>query len=552
MKAVEADRCGLCGEAATAADVVRGKTRVVCRACVGDGLASTLVRDVAGERTLDAGFSDCSYCLKPTPSGALHMGVAGAGICTTCLSGAFDLLTRQAALRMQRIDVLQRMRDPSVRELIDEHFDTIEDDVVTTSRLFPSYLRADLQRAIDRLLGAGECLGLQGSSRHDTLTFGALYDSARDPILVAPLQYQEVDIGEAEPVRCVNRALWLIKDERTPHAVLLSKDETYGESRGWHVEIAVPPGADGHQLARRYFLEIEQAIQLSSSYRGKVLSLECKTSYRGMAAGNIVVHSLSPVAREQLILPERTLALLERNVFQFLAQRKNLLALSMPVKKGLLFYGPPGTGKTHTIRYLAAALREHTTLLVTAEQVAAIDEYMALARLLSPAIMVIEDVDLIARDRDDLDTPGQESLLNRVLNEMDGLREDAEILFILTTNRPEALEPALAGRPGRIDQAVEFPLPDDEGRLRLLNLYRAGLGMGAGVEAEAVRRTDGVSAAFIKELVRRMAQLAMERNAAERTAQRVDLDSALNEMLFEGGSLNAQLLGVAKGSAPAA
>jgi cell division protease FtsH len=55
----------------------------------------------------------------------------------------------------------------------------------------------------------------------------------------------------------------------------------------------------------------------------------------------------------------------------------------LPVKKGLLFYGPPGTGKTHTIRYLAGALRGHTTLLITAEQVALIEEYMTLARLLS-------------------------------------------------------------------------------------------------------------------------------------------------------------------------
>jgi AAA+ superfamily predicted ATPase len=66
-------------------------------------------------------------------------------------------------------------------------------------------------------------------------------------------------------------------------------------------------------------------------------------------------------------------------------------------------------------------------------------------------------------------------LLNRLLNEMDGLREGSEILFILTTNRPEALEAALASRPGRIDQAIEFPLPDDTGRARLLELYRCGL-----------------------------------------------------------------------------
>ena len=66
-------------------------------------------------------------------------------------------------------------------------------------------------------------------------------------------------------------------------------------------------------------------------------------------------------------------------------------------------------------------------------------------------------------------------LLNKLLNEMDGLQEDADVLFILTTNRPDQLEPALASRPGRIDQAIEFPLPDESGRTKLVNLYSRGL-----------------------------------------------------------------------------
>lgn len=89
---------------------------------------------------------------------------------------------------------------------------------------------------------------------------------------------------------------------------------------------------------------------------------------------------------------------------------------------------------------------------------------MTLARLLQPALVVIEDVDLIAREREDMRQPGEETLLNKLLNEMDGLREDADILFILTTNRPKCFEAALTARPGRIDQAIEFPLPDEVGR----------------------------------------------------------------------------------------
>ena len=75
-------------------------------------------------------------------------------------------------------------------------------------------------------------------------------------------------------------------------------------------------------------------------------------------------------------------------------------------------------------------------------------------------MVVIEDVDLIAADRSG-PYQGSPPLLNHLLNEMDGLGPDARVLFVLTTNRPEVLEPALAGRPGRIDQAIEIGLPED-------------------------------------------------------------------------------------------
>jgi ATP-dependent 26S proteasome regulatory subunit len=217
----------------------------------------------------------------------------------------------------------------------------------------------------------------------------------------------------------------------------------------------------------------------------------------------------------------------------------------MPIKKGLLFYGPPGTGKTHTIHYLADQLPDHTTLLITAEQVGLLDHYFQLARFLQPAMVVIEDVDLIARRREDMNGPCEESLLNKLLNEMDGLREDAAVLFVLTTNRPEHLEAALASRPGRIDQAIEFPLPDDRGRRQLARLYSGGLPFSDEVIELVVRRTERGSAAFIKELMRRAAQFYVQ-DGQDGNVRIEHLNAALEEMLFTGGSLNAKLLGAAE------
>jgi ATP-dependent 26S proteasome regulatory subunit len=258
--------------------------------------------------------------------------------------------------------------------------------------------------------------------------------------------------------------------------------------------------------------------------------------------GSIRVHRLDAVAPEQLILPAATRALIDRNVLAFAAQRERLRALGQSTKKGILLYGPPGTGKTHTIRYLASNLPGHTTLIVTAEQVALLSEYFTLARLLQPAMLVIEDVDLVARNRTQMGSACEEVLLNRILNEMDGLAEDADLFFVLTTNRPEQIEPALASRPGRIDQAIEIPVPDAEGREKLVRLYSAGLKLSHELTVEAVKRTEGVSAAFIKELMRRIAQATIARGD-DNPPCTDDLRQALDEMLFVGGRLNVALLG---------
>jgi ATP-dependent 26S proteasome regulatory subunit len=309
---------------------------------------------------------------------------------------------------------------------------------------------------------------------------------------------------------------------------------------GTRIEIAVPAGADGAEFVQRCFSELEAAVNAARCYRGKVLSLDSDGDYRGRSKG-VMVHKLPPVQREDVVLPEATLKLLDRNVLSFVGSRGQLRRLGQPTRKGILLYGPPGTGKTHTIRYLASNLPGHTTLIITAGQIALLSHYMNLARLLQPAMVVIEDVDLIARDRDDMG-PCEESMLNGLLNEMDGLKQDADILFILTTNRPEQLEGALASRPGRIDQAIEVPVPDEIGRRKLVQLYGRGLPLDDAAVAEAAQRTKGVSAAFIKELMRRIAQASIARDGGA-TVESGDIGEAVDDMLFAGGKLNVKLLG---------
>ncbi len=439
----------------------------------------------------------------------------------------------------------------AIFKLLKDHFGTFTSEALTIiERSFPYRSRPDLQRALDQLLDRQIKIAyFSGVSRqfYEAPSFSAcLEPDDQTPVKLSPPQYDEFDIGEEEPARCLQMGLWLLEKGSVRFAVLLAPANPLRDDSDVMVQVAALKGPEGTEITKEFFEHLEQVVRQAACYRGKVLSLEQDDGCGG-AVGGIKLHKLRHVQRDEVILPRKTLELLDRNVIGFVKQRPKLAQYGQSTKKGLLFYGPPGTGKTHTIHYLAQSLEGHTTLLVTAEQVGLLPQYTMLARMLQPSIVVLEDVDLIGRDRGHM-TTCEEVVLNQLLNEMDGLREGADILFILTTNRPEALERALASRPGRVDQAIEFPLPDEEGRARLVRLYAQGIAVSDDVVAHIVRRTGLVTASFIKELMRRSIQFHLERDGNGQL-ELSDVDQALDEMLFHGGTLNLKLLGAAGTSA---
>jgi ATP-dependent 26S proteasome regulatory subunit len=156
----------------------------------------------------------------------------------------------------------------------------------------------------------------------------------------------------------------------------------------------------------------------------------------------------------------------------------------------------------------------------------------------------LEDVDLIAEDRGM--HPGEHPLLFQLLDEMDGLAEDADVVFVLTINRADLLEPALAARPGRVDQAVSLDLPDLDARGRLFELYRGRLAVDTSGLDDVLARTEGVIASFLKELLRRAALLAASRDRDGGPAVSADdLCTALDELLDTRNAMTRTLLGSA-------
>jgi hypothetical protein len=482
----------------------------------------------------------CQFC-HSTARDVEHLVAGDSGlICNECVAACAALLQQGEAP-----SAADHRPDRFVFDRLTRHFAPMRPhEMLATSRRYPLRQQADLQSALDEVLGERRVpenfVGIRQQYQHELVDFARLLDRTHGAIEIAPAQLEDIDIG-GETVRCLKNGLWLLQDERGAYAVVLSQGSEYGQAGHVIVEVAAPAGEVDAERCARVFDALEAKLSQHSCYRGRVLSLEASYEWSGRAA-RIRVHEIEPVPRDAVILPDSTLDALERNVLRFAEQRPALRRLGLSGQKGLLFHGAPGTGKTHCIRYLAGRLRDHTTLLVTSEGMGALPEYMALARLLQPALVVIEDADLIARERTERDSACDEVLLNRLLNELDGLRERADVFFILTTHRPESLEPALASRPGRIDQAIEFPLPDEPLRRRLIGLYAGDLPIPAIVADDLAARTDRATPAFIKELLRRIAQCYLEAGGlgpvTSATAER-----ALHEMLFTGGVLNARLLG---------
>jgi ATP-dependent 26S proteasome regulatory subunit len=249
-------------------------------------------------------------------------------------------------------------------------------------------------------------------------------------------------------------------------------------------------------------------------------------------------------SRDEVVLPEVVLGRVERHALGVAAHREALLAAGQHLKRGLLLYGPPGTGKTHTTRYLMGQLSGYTRLVLTGRALHAIGSASELARDLQPSAIVLEDVDLVAEDRSF--GPGSSPVLFELLDAMDGAAPDADLVFVLTTNRADLLEPALAARPGRVDVAIEIDLPDADARRRLLSLYSRSLPLRltAGETDEIVERTDGVTASFIKELLRRAMLESVHEQPPASTVTAAHTTRALDDLLDTGQQLTRSLLGV--------
>lgn len=193
--------------------------------------------------------------------------------------------------------------------------------------------------------------------------------------------------------------------------------------------------------------------------------------------------------------------------------------LGIEPPKGVLLHGPPGTGKTLIAKAVANEIDAHFQTISGPEIMSKyygeseeqLRDVFEEAEENAPAIVFIDELDSIAPKREDVSGDVERRVVAQLLSLMDGLEERGQLTVIGTTNRVDAVDPALR-RPGRFDREIEIGVPDHDGREKILQIHTRGMPLGDGVDLDRyAENTQGFVGADLENLVKESAMHALRR-----------------------------------------
>jgi cell division protease FtsH len=229
-------------------------------------------------------------------------------------------------------------------------------------------------------------------------------------------------------------------------------------------------------------------------------------------------------------------------IVDFLKNSKRFTDLGARIPKGVLLVGPPGTGKTLLAKAVAGEAGVPFFSISGSEFIemfvgvgsSRVRDLFEQAKKQAPCIIFIDELDAIGKSRSSGGFYGgndeREQTLNQLLAEMDGFSaEEATVIVLAATNRPEILDPALL-RPGRFDRQVLVDRPDLKGREAILNIHAKEVKLGEGVDLKAIAtRTPGFAGADLANLVNESALLAARSH--RESVQQADFAEAIERVI---------------------
>ena len=209
-----------------------------------------------------------------------------------------------------------------------------------------------------------------------------------------------------------------------------------------------------------------------------------------------------------------------QEVVEYLHDPTKYRDIGAKMPKGILLVGPPGTGKTMLAKAVAGESEVPFFSISGSEFVemfvgmgaAKVRDLFKQAKEKAPCIVFIDEIDAIGKKRGGGALGGndeREQTLNQLLTEMDGFEDNAGVIILAATNRPESLDPALT-RPGRFDRQVPVTLPDLQGRVAILKVHAAKIKTAPSIDYDKVARmASGASGAELANIVNEAALRAV-------------------------------------------
>jgi SpoVK/Ycf46/Vps4 family AAA+-type ATPase len=364
--------------------------------------------------------------------------------------------------------------------------------------------------------------------------------TGRSQLQPGPPQYVNAAVGPGRTLSCLTGALLLVTSPDGPPCAFVRRGHENGPAAGLSVQALSPR----EEVASRFLADLLALMLEHDVFRGQVITLEAtrQGGRRVVFLERPQMHASDPV------LPDGVLDRIERHVVGPTRHREALLASERHLSRGLLLWGPPGTGKTHCVRYLTSRLADVTVIILSGASLGLVGAFGALARRLAPAVVVLEDVDVVAEQR--TFPVGPHPMLFELMSEMSGPGRRRRRRLRPDDEPPGPARTCARGPPRACRPRDRDSVPDAIARRRLLELYGRGLSIEDRSFDDVVARTDGATASLFKELLRKATLAALEDHRTHVTT--ADVTSALGELLAETAALTRVLLGHPDPAEPAA